>query len=110
MLGRDVRTNFKRYYEDESNSRIAELIDAPNWRSEFRDTGGSVVRFVLHKFDQAMSGLGYHPSRDRLIHQVKIARKNVFLYSLVFYSRHELGQSFWRETLRRVDPQIGLDL
>ena len=26
MLGRDVRTNFQRYFSDESNTRIADLI------------------------------------------------------------------------------------
>jgi three-Cys-motif partner protein len=110
MLGRDVRTNFPRYYEDTEDTRIAELIDSPDWREEYRASGESVVRFLLRKFDEAMTTLGYRSSQDDLIHQVKIARKNVFLYSLVFYSRHELGQTFWRDTLRRADPQIGFDL
>lgn len=110
MLGRDVRTNFRRYYEDPEDTRIAELIDCPNWREEYRASGGSVVRFLLRKFDEAMTGLGYKSSKDDLVHQVKIARKNVFLYSLVFYSRHKLGQTFWRDTLRRTDPQLGLEL
>jgi three-Cys-motif partner protein len=110
MLGRDARTNFKQYYDDESNTRIAELIDSPNWRDEYRRSDGSVGRFLLKKFDKAMIGLGYQPSQDDLIHQVKIARKNVFLYSLVLYSRHKLGHEFWRETLTRTDPQFGFGL
>lgn len=110
MLGRDVRTNFRRYYEDPEDTRIAKLIDCPNWREEFRASGETVVRFLLRKFDEAMTRLGYKSSRDDLVHQVKIARKNVFLYSLVCYSRHELGQTFWRDTLRRTDPQLGLEL
>jgi len=109
MLGRDVRTNFRRYYEDPSDTRIAELIDCPDWREEYRQSGEKVVRFVLRKFDEAMRSLGYKPSKDDLIHQVKIAGKNVLLYSLVFYSRHELGQTFWRETLRRTDQQLGFE-
>lgn len=110
MLGRDVRTNFKQYLEDESNNRIAELIDCPDWRSEFTEAREGVIRFLLRKFDEAMVGLGYRPSRADLVHQVKIARKNVFLYSLVFYSRHEIAENFWRETLARTDPQTSLDL
>ena len=110
MLGRDARTNFKLYYEDESNTRIADLIDCPTWREEYRTSGDSVVRFLLKKFDQAMTSLGYQSSRDALVHQVKIARKNVFLYSLVLYSRHWLGQEFWRETLTRTDPQLGFGI
>jgi three-Cys-motif partner protein len=110
MLGRDARTNFKQYYEDESNTRIAELVDDPNWREEYRRSDRRVVSFLLSKFDQAMVRLGYHSSQDDLTHQVKIAGKNVFLYSLVFYSRHELGKNFWKETLTRTDPQLGLRL
>ncbi len=110
MLGRDVRTNFQRYYEDESNSRIADLIDCPDWRAEYRRSGEKIVRFLLRKFDEAMVGLGYQSSRDDLTHQVKIAGKNVFLYSLVCYSRDSLGRSFWRETLNRTDPQLGLEI
>ena len=76
MLGRDVRTNFRRYYEDPEDTRIAELIDCPNWRDEYRRSGERVVRFLLRKFDEAMIKLGYKPSRDDLVHQVKIAGKN----------------------------------
>lgn len=109
MLGRDVRTNFQRYYEDPNDTRIGELIDCPDWREEYRQSGERVVRFILRKFDEAMTKLGYKSSKADLVHQVKIAKKNVFLYSLVFYSRHELGQAFWRETLRRTDPQLRFD-
>jgi len=110
MLGRDVRTNFKRYFADESDSRIAQLIDCPGWRDELRVSGEKVVRFILRKFDEAMMALDYRSSRDDLVHPVKIAGKGVFLYSLVFYSRHELGQAFWRETLARTDRQLGLGI
>lgn len=108
MLGRDVRTNFRLYFEDDANTRIADLIDRPEWRSEFRRQSHSPVRFLLEKFDEAMVGLGYHSSRDDLIHQVRVSGKNVFLYSLVFYSRHHIAQGFWRETLVHTDPQFGL--
>lgn len=108
MLGRDIRTNFQRYFEDEEDSRIAELIDDPHWRDEFRSSGDEVVPFLLRKFDEAMTGLDYLECNKDLVHQVRIARKNVLLYSLVLYSRHELGQRFWRETLRGTDPQLGI--
>jgi len=44
-----------------------------------------------------------------LVHQVKIASKNVFLYSQVLYSRHERGRAFWRETLRRTSAKMDFD-
>lgn len=110
MLGRDARTNFRQYYVDESNTRIADLIDDPDWRNEYKRSDQRVVRFLLSRFDAAMVRLGYHSSSDDLTHQVKIAGKNVFLYSLVFYSRSQLGKVFWRETLARTSSQLGLPL
>jgi three-Cys-motif partner protein len=109
MLGRDARTNFKRYYEDRSDTRIAQLIDSPEWRDEFRGRRQRVVPFLLRKFDESMQGLGYLECSDDLVHQVRVSGKRVFLYSLVFYSRHELGQQFWRETLRRTDVQTQIE-
>jgi hypothetical protein len=39
MLGRDVRTNFRRYLDDPDDTRIGSLIDDPNWREEWRSRG-----------------------------------------------------------------------
>jgi three-Cys-motif partner protein len=36
MLGRDIRTNFKRYLENEEDERIGRLIDDPGWREDWR--------------------------------------------------------------------------
>ena len=57
MLGRDVRTNFRRYLEDENDARIAKLIDDENWRDEWAARGyraNNVIRFMLDKFNGAM--------------------------------------------------------
>lgn len=49
MLGRDVRTNFRRYLEDEKNTRIAKLIDDEDWRDEWTARGYSIKeRDSLH--------------------------------------------------------------
>ena len=111
MFGRDTKTNFRRYYEDLENNRVAQLIDCPNWREKYRQSGERrVVPFLKRKFNEAMTRLGYEPVSADLIHDVKITGKNVFLYSLVLYSRHELAYTLWRVTLRRTDPQLGLEL
>ena len=49
MLGRDVRTNFKRYFQDETNTRIADLISDEGWRDEWvanRLQPKDLIRFV----------------------------------------------------------------
>lgn len=113
MLGRDVRTNFRRYLEDPADTRIGSLINDPDWRVEWRDRGlgrRDLVRFILQKFDTAMTELGYHAARPSDSHPIRVMGKNVFLYSLVFYSKSILGRKFWEATRKGADPQIKLDL
>ena len=113
MLGRDVRTNFRRYLSDPSDTRIASLIDDPDWREGWAGKGpGSrgVIRFILEKFDEAMTGIGYRAAQPDDAHPIRVFGKNVFLYSLVFYSKNPLGQKFWQATRRGTHPQMTLGI
>lgn len=111
MLGWDARVNFRRYFEDQTSTRIAELIDCPDWREQYaRAQDRNVIRFLLSKFDDAMVRLGYLAASHGDYHRVTVVGKNVLQYILVLYTRHELGQTFWRETLRRTSLQIELGL
>ena len=113
MLGRDVRTNFRRYLEDENDTRIAKLIDDANWRDEWTARGyrvNNVVRFMLDKFNKAMEGIGYRPARPDDAHPIRLLEKNknVLLYYLVLYSKHPLAQTFWNATRLGLDEQLKL--
>lgn len=111
MPGLDARTNFRRYFEDPADTRIADLIDAPDWRAEWQQASDkNVIRFLLRRFDEAMTGMGYRSTTPDLMHHVRIPRKNVVIYTLVFYTRHELGEHLWKAALRSADPQLGLAL
>ena len=114
MLGLDARLNFRNYLERESDSRIADLIDVPNWRAEWkREASGrrpNVIRFIIRKFDEAMVRIGYRSTPLERTHPVKVHSKGVMIYHLVFYSKDELGQTFWEETRKGVSPQLGLEL
>lgn len=111
MLGNDARRNFRRYHDDPSDTRIADLIDCPEWREEYRlsdDT--NIVRFLLRKFDTAMTNLGYRNAQPEHYHRVTAAGTGVMQYILILYSRHELGQAFWESTLAGSTPQLDLGL
>ncbi len=113
MLGRDIRTNFRRYLEDPTDQRIARLVDDPNWREEWTARGESeryLIKFLLEKFDAAMTRLGYRAQRPDESHPIRILGKGVFLYSLAFYSKDSLGQKFWRIARASRDSQTSLDL
>ena len=112
MLGRDVRTNFRQYFQDENDDRIARLIDDENWRTEW--TAGeyrpsNLIRFMLEKFNQAMTSIGYRRQRPDDAHPIRLLeKKNVLLYYLVLYSRNDLGRKFWNVARSGVDDQLRL--
>jgi three-Cys-motif partner protein len=108
MLGVDARRNFNLYLTDESSTRIADLIDCPDWRAEYR-TGANVIHFLLRKFDEAMQRLGYLSAGDDA-HVVRVAGMGVLQYVLAFYSKNELGRRFWRESRAGLSPQLGFQL
>ncbi|HSW29773.1 MAG TPA: three-Cys-motif partner protein TcmP [Longimicrobiales bacterium] len=113
MLGRDIRTNFQRYLEDASDTRIARLVDDPKWRDEWLARPRrprELLPFLHGKFDQAMTRLGYPPSPPGESHSIRVMGKNVFLYSLVFYSKDPLGQRLWKISRKAIAPQYGLEL
>lgn len=112
-LGMDLRRNLTRYLEDPDDRRVAEFIDQENWRDEWRKLGLSkrhFVRFLLERFDEAMTRLGYRGRRLQGAANVRISGMGVFLYALTLYSRHELGETFWRTTLNHADNQLQMDL
>lgn len=112
MLGRDIRTNFRRYLADPNDTRIAALIDDPDWRDEWREgryQPGHLLRFMLRKFDAAMTRLGYKAARPSEAHPIRVIGKSVFLYFLVLYSKNKLAKQFWEATRRGTDPQTRLD-
>lgn len=112
-LGFDLRRNFRRYLLDEDDTRVGEFLDAPNWRAEWRRQGRAdraFIRFALEKFDDAMVRLGFRGREMRDTVSVKVTGMGVHLYSLALYSRHELGEKFWRTTVSIAETELGLDL
>lgn len=111
MLGLDARLNFRHYFEDESDTRIADLIADPNWRDDYRASKDQdVIRYISRRFDEAMVSLGHKSSRLEDSFPVRIPQKDVLLYSLVYYSKHPIGASFWKAARTGVDPQLGFEI
>lgn len=114
MLGRDLRTNFKRYLQNESNTRIADLIADEGWRREWVERGlqpRDLVRFVLEKFGKAMTPLGYQATTlDQAAEPVRLSHGNVLQYYLVLYSKDRLASKFWRAARDALAEQRSLEL
>lgn len=111
MLGGDARRNLRMYFEDESSTLVADFIDRPDWRREYRaESDRSIVRFLARKFDEAMVSLGYLAANDNCRLRVTAAGTNVLQYVLVFYSKHPLGQKLWKAARDSISPQLGLGI
>jgi three-Cys-motif partner protein len=106
MLGVDGRRNFKRYLQDESNTRIGDFVGHREWRSDYR-AGSNVIHFLIRRFDLGMQRLGYLSAVDDA-HVVKIQGMGVLQYVLAFYSKSPLGQHFWKESRSSLSPQLSL--
>jgi hypothetical protein len=64
----------------------------------------------MRKFDQAMVRIGYQPAPSEDALPVRVHSKGVLIYKLVFYSKHPLGQEFWKATRAGLTPQLDLRL
>lgn len=112
-FGYDLRRNLRRYLHDEQDVRVAALIDAPDWRTEWRNAQlpeRYFVRFILKKFDDAMERLGFRRREMKDTISVKVMGMGVYLYSLALYTRHELGERFWKTTIAGMEPQFDLGI
>lgn len=92
---------------------MARLIGDPDWRREWRGRGEPdryFVRFILEKFDEAMQELGFRRREMKDTVSINVTGMGVYLYSLALYSRHELGEKFWKTTLVGTSPQIDMGI
>jgi three-Cys-motif partner protein len=96
-------------YTASSNEKVARFTGRPDWRNRWVSLPNRQFGlFVLKEFSQHMEGLGYKPQELDESVQVRNYQKNAPLYRLAFYSRHNLGKKFWKETKKTIDPQINL--
>jgi len=95
-LGMDANRNLGSYL-DENNDRIAKFIDDEHWRQNFESNykGKDFIRFLSDRYDENMVELGY--VSPALKHQIRSNVKNLPLYHLAFYSKHPLGNEFWKK-------------
>ncbi len=105
----DANRNFYNYLND-NNSKIANYLNDCNWREDFNSKNYKEENFVLYladKYSENMKRNNYKdPLRDRIIYP----QKNVPLYYLEFYSKHELGADFYKKVQFYANDQISLGI
>jgi len=110
-LHMDGNRNVEKYLHDE-NTRIADYLGLPEWREQFENNGivnkKDIVKFLAYSYQSQMEKLGYKSEMN--MHQIRSNDKNLPLYYLAFYSKHDKGHKFFQEVEKRVNSQLSLEL
>jgi len=99
------------YYLDENSKKIEDFVGDPNWRNELTEsesTGKGFIKYLSNKYDQNMMDLGYVKPANK--HLVRSSNKNLPLYYLAFYSKHDRGNDFYKKVKQTAIGQTELGL
>jgi three-Cys-motif partner protein len=113
-LGYDVRRNWRDYVDrPEMRDRLSAFLGESQWVEEWKQVGRphtAFPQFVQERLNTAMQRLGFQEVEHRDIKDVKVARMNVYLYSLHLFSKSKTAIKFWREALRGTSEQQSLGI
>lgn len=110
-LGMDANRNLAAYLRAES-TRIADFLGNPQWREEWKlESATRRVNFMLFLAEQyahSMARIGYLPTTPDKMYHVRSTLKNLPLYYLAFFSKHELGYKLWEQVRKYSTDQLDL--
>jgi three-Cys-motif partner protein len=93
------------------SDRVARFTGVAGWRDRWAQaeaSGASVDGFLTELYHEQMKTLGYvHGGFDHTT-LIRLPGRNVRLYRLAFFSRHRLGEWFWRQTQKSSTRQLSL--
>lgn len=109
--GMDAHRNEGLYVREE-NRTVDEFVGNPEWRSVWlaeKAKGRTFETFVVEEFGRSMSRLGYPaPSLDHAA-VIRSDEKNLLLYRLMHYSKHQLAGKLWQQAKKYTNPQAGFE-
>jgi len=101
-VGMDANRNYDHYVDGDS-TKIDEALGNTDWRERWRELGTrrkEFRSFLASEFGKSMESLGY---LHQELHQMKLVRsadKNLPLYYLALFSRHDTAYKFWKDVLK----------
>jgi three-Cys-motif partner protein len=108
--GMDANRNESRYTAAK-NKTVDRFLGTPTWRGDWRTARSnrqSFGDFLTDAFGKQMTQLSYIYNGIENSELIRLTTKNVPLYRLSFFSRHKLGDLFWKETRKYSKPQLDL--
>lgn len=107
--GMEARRNEHKYTNTDCTI-MDQFVGNSSWRDRWQKekmARKSFENFIVEEFGRSMQSLDYKDRGLEGTATILLERKNVLLYRLAFYSKHDLGNQFWQETKKYTDPQKG---
>ena len=108
-VGMDANRAYE-HYVDGKNPKLDEALGNTDWRQRWKakPRGRSEFpNFVAEEFGLSMASLGYKTIGPADMKMVRSDDKNLPLYYLALFSKHETAYKYWKEVLKYATDQIG---
>ena len=102
---------FQSRYVLETNQAVDEFLDDSSWRDKWhglRLQRTDFRRFLAQQFAAQMTTLDYLRTGMETMKEIRSDEKNLPLYHLAFFSKHERGYEFWEQVRKYSTDQRGL--
>jgi len=109
-LGMDANRNYEHYVKEDA-SKIDDFLGSNTWRQRWAMAQWDAVkftRFLADEFTRSMATLRYIPPPFYTMKEVRSSEKNLRLYRLALFSRHERAYKFWDQVLKYGTNQLSL--
>ena len=106
----DANRNYSNYQNPRS-SKVDDFLGDTQWRvrwTEAQKTGVAFPKFLAREYASRMAALGYLENPIYRMKEVRSDEKNLPLYHLALFSRHERGYEFWDQVLKYSTDQTKL--
>jgi three-Cys-motif partner protein len=108
-LAMDAGRNEERYVQ-EQNERIEKFLGISDWRDQWqaqRKKDPSIRRFLAKEYGRQMVLLGFRNESVGSMIEIRSDEKNLPLYHLAFFLRHQRGYDFWEKVRQfSVQPRL----
>lgn len=112
-LDMDGRRNLQ-HYLDTANRKIDDFLGLADWRERWGRTSAeervSFPKFLAELYAQQMRTLGYRQVEYDQMKPIRSDVRNLPLYRLALFSRHDLAYTYWQDVLKYSTSQGSLDL
>jgi three-Cys-motif partner protein len=108
-IGMDANRNYEHYVEGDS-PKIDEALGNTSWRDRWRVQGfrrGDFRQFLAGEFSRSMETLGFKGQQLSDMKSVRSDERNLPLYHIALFSKHETAYKFWADVLKYSTNQPG---